>query len=382
MARELKNGRTLASGNKQIRIMVRGVSHTATFGPLNREAAIKAWKDGLRTKPAARATKGSFEADVVEDYLPTVTAKPTYNQIEAHLQIWLDALGRERATDKIEPREINKIMNDWLITPSVFGPGQKGRPTRGRGLDPQTIRKRRSNLQTFFVSKNGPTGYNPVRGTWCPKAPKAEVRGTDYATIARIIAAMPTYRDTKKGTAKKLNLGKLRVDVMAHTGIPPGMLGTINRRDLHLSTTRPTVRVMERLKGGGVEARTLELTPGGVAAFQRFAAADAFGPFAEGALNRSFQKAAARIGVFGLTVYDLRHSFGALVYAVTRDLATVARFLGHAEGSKMTLRYAAAAFQQVDQAAAASVGNYLATLPPVEAAPVAAPARALRMVAK
>lgn len=360
--------------------MVAGVPRVETFEATATDADIRAWqkkqKDRKVTTPIA---SGTFEADVIE-HLRGITAMPTYKQIAGHFERWLDALGRDRVSDKIESSEIDRVMNDWKLTPSTFAPGQKGRPTRGRGLNPQTIRKRRSTLMTFFEKKNGPTGINPVRGTWCPAPPKAEVRGTDYATIARIIAAMPTYRDTKKGTAKAISFAKLRVDVIAHTGIPPGMLGTVGRRDLQLAKARPTVRMQERNKGGGVEARTLELTPGGVAAFQRFAAADAFGPFAEQSLNRSFQKAAARVGVIGLSVYDLRHSFGALVYSVTRDLATVARFLGHAEGSKMTLRYAAAAFQEVDRAAAASIGDFLATLPPVEQ-PAAAP-RVLRMVSK
>lgn len=52
-----------------------------------------------------------------------------------------------------------------------------------------------------------------------------------------------------------------------------------------------------------------------------------------------------------IRLYDLRHSFGAELYRRTGDLATVARFLGHADGSTVTARYALGANAQVDQAA-------------------------------
>jgi hypothetical protein len=55
-----------------------------------------------------------------------------------------------------------------------------------------------------------------------------------------------------------------------------------------------------------------------------------------------------------MRLYDLRHSFGAELYRRTGDLATVARFLGHAPGSTVTARYALGANAHVDRAAAAA----------------------------
>ena len=52
-----------------------------------------------------------------------------------------------------------------------------------------------------------------------------------------------------------------------------------------------------------------------------------------------------------MRLYDLRHSFGAEIYRLTGDLATVARFLGHAPGSTVTARYALGANAHVDRAA-------------------------------
>lgn len=76
-------------------------------------------------------------------------------------------------------------------------------------------------------------------------------------------------------------------------------------------------------------------------------------------VNISFQRACRRAGVNGLTLYDLRHSFGAQMYRATRDLKTVGRFLLHAEGSTQTARYAKAADADVDAAAVAAFGSTL-----------------------
>ena len=64
-----------------------------------------------------------------------------------------------------------------------------------------------------------------------------------------------------------------------------------------------------------------------------FHLAGAYGRFAIQSCNRSFQRACTKADVRGLHLYDLRHSFGAQLYRVTGDLATVQRFLIHASPS-------------------------------------------------
>ena len=103
------------------------------------------------------------------------------------------------------------------------------------------------------------------------------------------------------------------------------------------------------------DRRALLLTADGLAALHAFHAAKAYGPFATEALNRSFKRAARRVGVDPrVRLQNLRHSFGMALYRVTQDLATVARFLGHAPGSTVTARYAQGANTPVDVAAAAA----------------------------
>jgi integrase len=379
-------------GKQQARVQVNGQTYYETFGADALPATIKAWQEQMRDEHDTTPVEhGSIEDDVLNRYLPTVVAKKTYKQIVAHLTLWLDALGRDRTRASVTTFEIDCIMQGWLTTPSVFGPGEKGRPSAKGGLNPQTIRKRRTSLRSFFVKMNGGKGKpgpNPVTGSWCPKAPKPEVRGTDYATIAAILEEMPEWLDTKKArrgrpAAPKVRaLGRLRCAVIAHTGIPPGVLGTIAPRDV--SYQRGDVRIAAgRDKGEGVPPCTLELTADGLAAFKALADANGFGPFATGPLNVSFKRAAKRLDIgYGLTVYDLRHSFGSLVYETTADLATVGRFLMHAEGSTVTARYAAAANKTVDRAAATAIGASLAKVAALAKKAKARGGRVLRIVPK
>lgn len=350
MPKRLKNIRHW-KGGWQAYTEIRGKTHAKSFPLSTTVPAMREWLAKERKQFAkASDASGTFGADIAE-YKRRIKAMPTYHQKAAHLELWARALGRERPRRTITATEIDAVMQKWLKTPSR---PKRGRPSGPHGLDPQTVRKRRTSLLSLFVTLDGKAAENPVRASKNPKPPKAEVRGTDYATIARILAKMPKYRDTKNGMPKELSLTTLRVEVLAYTGLPPGLLATIERGAVNFDAG--TVRVQGRLKGDGTEARTLPLTSHGIAAFRRFHAADAYGDFAVENVNISFQRACRRAGVSGLTLYDLRHSFGAQMYRTTRDEKTVGRFLLHAENSTQTARYRKAADADVDRAAAVAFG--------------------------
>ena len=321
---------------------------------------MRGWRDDqVATYATTVPASGSFAADV-QTYLQRIAAMPTYKQRAAHLALWVQALGGTRARRTITPTEIDQVLQEWLQTAA-----------------PGTVRKRRTALQSLFVTLDGKLAKNPVKATANPKPPKPEARGLDYLTIERILAAMPTQQSARPGAVPRLALATVRVAVLAYTGVPPGLLQTVTETDLQL--TAGTVRVHARRKGRGTEPRTLPLTKEGLDAFKAFHAADAYGRFAIESVNRSFKRAAKRIGLDPRTVhlYDLRHSFGMELYRVTRDLATVARFLGHAPGSVITARYAQGANALVDQAAAAAFSAALATQrqQALKAQPTATPAR-------
>lgn len=325
-------------------IRVNGKLYTKQFSLDTPVDEMQAWRMAqVATYATSVPASGSFAADI-DTYLQRVAAMPTYKQRAAHLELWAEALGSARARRTITPTEIDQVLQEWLLTAA-----------------PATVRKRRTALQSLFVTLDGKLAKNPVKATANPKPPKPEARGLDYLSIERIVAAMPTHQSTRPGARPQLALATVRVAVLAYTGLPPGRLQTVTETDLQL--TAKTVRLHARRKGKGTAPQTLPLTDEGLAAFKAFHAANAYGRFAIESVNRSFKRAAKRIGIDPRTVhlYDLRHSFGMEMYRVTRDLATVARFLGHAPGSVITARYAQGANAVVDQAAAATFSAALAT---------------------
>lgn len=314
---------------------------SATFPLSTPVDDLKDWQDTQRRQFGQQdPAEGSFGADI-DAYLARVAAMPDYEHRAAHLALWARELGRDRPKRSITAQEIAVVLQGWLET-----------------LAPGTVQKRRTALQSFFGGKKAV--FNPVRETARPVEPTAEARAIDYLTIGRLLAAMPDTVCVKRGAPPVRSLGRIRAAVLAYTGLPPGLLQTIRDTDVQLTAAR--VRLRPRRKGKGVEARTLPLTAEGVAAFTAFHEANAYGPFAIEALNRSFKRAAKRIGLDPESVhlYDLRHSFGTELYRVTRDLATVARFMLHAEGSPITARYAKGANVDVDAAAAAAFSASLA----------------------
>ena len=364
-------------GGLQGYIRVGGIQYAQDFPPDEPLEHIRAWREKTKGEHGGTIAtpRGTF-ADDIDQYVRRVAAKTSIRQIAAHLELWARALGRDRSRHSIRTEEIDAIMQEWLCTPTTPAPGPHGgRPSGADGVAPATVQKRRSTLRSFFRVMNGKAGANPVRASQSFRPGKPEARGTDYATIARILAAMPDYHTPRRGQLPTvLSLSKLRAAVIAYTGIPPGILGTLTRADLCF-TTPATVRIPERVKGAGVEARTIPLTAEGRAAFRAFDQANAYGTFPTSPLNLVFQRACARVGVHGLTLYDLRHSFGAQVYRTTRDLATVSRLLLHAEGSVITARYAKAAHAAVDVAAVAAFSASLQPKTGLKLSPKAVPIR-------
>lgn len=307
---------------------------------------MKEWReDQVKKYGSGGPVVGSFGADI-DTYLTRVAAMPIIKQRTAHLQLWADELGSTRPRRSITPEEIDVVLQGWLET-----------------LKPNTVRKRRTALQSFFAKMDGKTSThpNPVKGSKNPTPPKLEARDMGYPALERAIAAMPDQRDTKKGLPRRVNKSKIRARVIAYAGIPPGMLKTIKPHDLQLQAG--TVRIDCRKKGGGVEARTIKLSAEALAAFREFHAATCYGYFATESLNRSFKRGCKRAGLDPKSVhlYDARHTFLSQVYRVTRDLATVGRLGLHAEGSVVTARYAKGANQDVDAAAVAAFSAALAT---------------------
>jgi integrase len=314
-------------------------------------AEMRAWRDAQTDFVLPPAT-GSFAADVAR-YLarPEIAAMPSVKQRAAHLDLWLTALGRDRSRGSITQSEVETILQRWLAA----------------GLAAPTVYHRRTALGSCCATLGGP---NPVTGTTRPDHYRPVDRSIPYDTIEQIIAAMPSDYFLGKGI-KGPSLAKLRVAVIAYTGIPPGELMKLKAH--HFDRAQAILHTPWREKGAGTPAHIRELTPEGVAAFVALDAAHGWGAFAEERLATSFKRAARRVcgADTRIRLYDLRHSFGAEMYRLTRDLATVGRMLGHVPGSIVTHRYAMGAHAEVDRAAAAAFSaarrtTTLAAVPPTE----------------
>jgi integrase len=331
--RRLKNIRPW-KGGFQAYLEIQGKTRSRSFPLSTPVDVMRAWIQQQRdAHPTVTVGRGSFAADIA-DYLTRVTALVTYSQRVKQLALWAHALGADRPRRTITTADIDRVLQDWLLA----------------GLAPATVKKRRMVLLALYHTLDGREAPNPVRASACPREPKPEARGLAYDVIERLIDVMPE------------SLSKRRIVVLAWTGLPPGMLGQVQPVDLNLVAR--TVRVRPRRKGAGVEARTLQLLPQAVTAFRAFDAAGAYGRYNIPSLNSVFVRACQRTRpiVTGVSLYDLRHSFGTMLYRVTKDLATVARFLLHANVA-MAQRYAAGALQDVDRAAADLAGTILSQTP-------------------
>lgn len=294
------------------------------------------WVADQKKERREHPTRGSFAADV-DDFLGRIASARTYRQLAVCLAHWLDALGRDRPRHSIKAKDIDATLQGW----------------EAAGMCPSSLQKHRMIMMALWNRLDGKDARNPVRGVPRPQMPKPEARAFAYPVITKILEEMPERTEKQRAT-------KRRVAVVAYTGIPPGMVGTIAPNDLDLAAE--TVRVVPRRKGRGVEARTLPLIPAGVRALKAFHAHSDYGPFRVDLASREFKRAAIRALVPSAKLYDLRHSFATALYRATKDLDTVARFLQHST-TALTARYAAGATADVDRSAARALGRSMSRQP-------------------
>jgi integrase len=355
--------RLLPSGNIQVFCKVHGTFYQQVFPPSSTVGERNAWRDRtIEQHGGVPLESGSLAADV-ERFLakPEIAAMKYGRQYATALQAWIAALGPTRRRLGLTRDDLEAVIQTWLQT-----------------VSPVTVYHRRTPLLRLYAVLDGPNAPNPVKATTCPAQHRPVDRSVDYATIARILAAMADDRCLSRGI-RQPSLAKLRATVIAYTGIPPAELMKLQAH--HFDRHAGVVRMPWRDKGAGTPAHTRPLSAEGIAAFVALDAAHGWGPFAGEALAHSFKRAARRVlgPSTAIRLYDLRHSLGAELYRTTRDLATVGRLLGHVEGSSVTSRYAMGAHAEVDRAALAAVSAAWAVS---EAKATAVPAGAPRLQKK
>lgn len=308
------------------------------FPPTATVADMQNWREDtrahLRVSRKRRATRGSFEGDALR-YLETVKAMPTIKERKYEIGLWTKEFGT-RNRDTITAAEIRAVRDRWMITKR----GPKQPPIANA-----TVNKRLRALSNLFTVLDGRRSENPVRDVPELREPKPVARAMSYENIAAIIAAMPDRgRPGKGGIVPTVSYTKIRVRCLAYCQITPRQLATIKRPDLDLVNGR--LRLPARKKGRGADALWVDLLPEALKAFKDFDANDLYGKFSQQSLRHSWQHAAAKLNLRNVRPYDMRHTYGSMIYRATKNRAAVQELMQHSQWST-SARYALSAMDEV-----------------------------------
>jgi integrase len=312
------------------------------FPPETSVAVMQAWRADVKAKARVarktRATRGSFESDA-QSYLRAIVALPTIKDRTRQIGLWIAEFGRT-PRDRITSRDIRERRDRWLTE-------HRGHDAKGDPLPPlsaSTVNLRLRALSNLYRVLDGPHAPNPVRDVDEAREPSPRERGYDYATIRKILDAVPDLGRAAKGKTRGRSPTKVRLRIMAYTGLPPATIGRLRRDDVDIDGR--TMRLPDRQKGRGVRGRTIPILPHAADAFRDLDALNAWGPFDNNGLWKSFQRACLTAGVTPAPVYELRHSFLNVVYDLTGSTDAVMAF-GQQMNRETALRYAQRAAAQL-----------------------------------
>lgn len=329
-------------------IRVNGVLYSHRF-PLDATVqTMQDWRARMRVEHRGRQVHrgpvGALGPDI-DRYLELVRAMPSYKSRRSDLEAWVEPLGgRDRNRGTITTREVTAAMVAWQLA----------------GQSPHTVNHRLTALHELFRQLDGPGAPDPTKGIRRVREPDPEPRGLPYNVVRAILKKLSRRGFAPKGQERPADsLARVRLLVMAYTGLPPA---TIMRLEpSHVDLRRRTVWVPGRRKGAGTPGQVRPLTRQAVAAFRAFAKARAWGRFSTSTVRRAFLKAVAAIQkehpkwqLAGVRPYDLRHAFGTAVFRATGDLHVTGSLLGHVD-TRTTLRYARGAVQHVERRAVGKV---------------------------
>lgn len=311
--------------------------------------------DELETGRCTTAARGTLAADVARalDTLPA--GSHNRRDVRTLLDHWLAApldLEGEATTFGATARS--------LVTPlhvrtalAVFRAARRadGRPH----FSPKTIKELRRVLAWVYTTLDGPEGRNPVRGVKVTRVKYDDPRGIDYAIIERILAQCTDRGRPQDGplggrrgkTARPTqSLTKIRLRVMAYTGMHQSEIGKLQPRDVDLKRGR--VWIGPREKGAGAPGAWHQLLTPGVAALLAFVQVKAFGPFSTRSMSKSWNLALAKAKAAweaepgqaepwpvhaDARPYDLRHSMGTAIYLASGDIRAAQEILRHRQGT-------------------------------------------------
>jgi site-specific recombinase XerC len=318
-------------GIKGSKLLTKRFPRTATL------TEMKAWREEQRV--LARKIRGpipergTFAADI-ERYLKQVAAMPTITWRRRDLQAWREAWGDFERT-QISAEMIRGQLQAWRAHGPVlrYVPRTKEFRKVDRPLSASACNHRRTALLHLWTLLDGKDAPNPVRAVRPFDEPAPAPRAVDIEFLEAAISRMQNAKD------------RARAGVLLWTGIR-GNSELSHMKAEHVKLEAGECHVPTGK--GGKRFRFVPLNAKGIAAWEAFAAARAWGPYNKDLLRKAFQRACRaeqrardpqNTAPARVRVYDLRHSVATAYLRAGADLADVQDLLGHTT-PRMTRRYA------------------------------------------
>ena len=335
------------------------------------------WKADMLEHGPRRAASGSFAGDV-SAFLRSIAEGQSRDEMEALLQHWIDAQlplsprGGDRGTFGDAPRDMI-TRQDILVQLTVWQSEEYAANTLNHRL--RAIRR----FFTYFADDDA--AVLPTDKIAKFRQPEAEQRDIPVALVQQLLDTLPDRGRAGKGeTRPEVSETKIRLRVIAWTGLPHMSLERLRARDVDFGGQRMFLR--PRRKGQGAAGVWVNLLPPAVEALRDYAAANLWERgFSRDSMRRSWQRAIARLTKQATKdkdqalleqlralppkchPYDLRHAYASEAYRVTGDLGAVKELLQHAD-LKTTERYTKGAVSARAAAATAAMAKRWPLPPP------------------
>lgn len=246
------------------------------------------------------------------------------------------------------------------------------------GAAASTCNRRLSRLRKLYHAFDGPTAPNPTDKITFLRQPEGDARDIPFHVVKKILDALPDRgRAERFQEAPKVSLTKLRLSVMAWTGMAPASIARIQPRDLDVDGARLFLR--PRQKGQGSAGVWVALLPAALEAVRAFIAAGLCGQtWSNASMGQTWRRGIKRARKLAIAAedetlvgeldalpprckpYDLRHSFGSEIYRQTGDLAATAELMQHRD-LETTKRYTKGAVSSRVTAAIAKLKSVYAS---------------------
>jgi integrase/recombinase XerC len=271
---------------------------------------------------------------------------------------------------------------------------------RNAGAAAATCNRRLSSLRACLGALD-PDAPNATDAVKYQRPRKIEPRDIPVRIVKLILDSLPDQGRAERFAARPtVSHTKIRLRVMAWTGMAPATIARVAARDLELD--RPAgarIYLNPREKGAGRDGAWMKLLTPAVDALRDFRAAKLVGKrWSNSSAGKTWRVGIARATETAARIaaetgddswareldalpprckpYDLRHSFGSEIYRATGDIRAVSELLQHSE-LETTKRYTKGA---VSERVTAAIDTATAVYANVPTPPVAKPAPKLRIV--